>query len=82
MLSTHWDVLVMGATVAVARFGRGAASSVHSPFPLSFLLCVLPYSYHTVVMAVHAINTLAGFGKDKLVDAILADLALEAMGVI
>jgi hypothetical protein len=82
VLSTHRDILVMGATIAVARLGGGAPCSVHSPFPLSLLLGVFPYSYHTVVMTVHAVDALTGFGKDKLVDAILADLAFEAVGVI
>jgi hypothetical protein len=33
-------------------------------------------------MAVHAVNSLAGLGKDELVDALLADLALEAVGMV
>lgn len=53
-----------------------------SLFPLRLLLSVLSYLDHAFVVALHAVNALAGLGKDKFVDAILADLALEAVGVV
>ena len=71
----------MGASIAVARLG-GRAPAIHGLFTLSLLLGVLSYSYHAFVVAVHAVDALAGFGKDKLVDALLADLAFEAVGVV
>lgn len=33
-------------------------------------------------MALHAVYALAGFCKDKLIDSVLADFTLEAMGVV
>jgi hypothetical protein len=37
---------------------------------------------HTLAVTVHAIYTLRGFREHEFVDPVLADLALEAMGVI
>lgn len=37
---------------------------------------------HALVVAGHAVYALAGLGEDELVDAVVADLALEAMGVV
>jgi hypothetical protein len=40
------------------------------------------YLCHAIVMAVHAVYTLACLGKDKLVYPSFADFAFEAMGMI
>jgi hypothetical protein len=51
-------------------------------FPLCFLLGVLSYLDHPFIMALHAIDALARLRKDKFVDTILADLALEAVRMV
>jgi hypothetical protein len=51
-------------------------------FSLRFLLGVLSYLDHAFVVALHAVDALAGLCKDELVDAILADLALEAVCMV
>jgi hypothetical protein len=33
-------------------------------------------------MTIHTVDSLTGLGEDELVDAVAADLALEAMSVI
>lgn len=37
---------------------------------------------HALIMAVHTVYAVTGFGKDQLVYAVVADFALEAVGVI
>ena len=49
---------------------------------LGLLLGMLANFDHAFVVTFHAIYAVAGFGKHELVDAVLADLALEAVGVI
>lgn len=39
-------------------------------------------SCNALIMAVHAVDALAGLGENELVNPILADLALEAVGMI
>ena len=50
--------------------------------PLLVPRLVPPTPRHALIMAIHAIDALARLGEHELVDAVLADLALEAMGVI
>lgn len=63
-----------------SRTRRPAAAS--GPFPLCFLLGVFPDLDHTLVVAIHAIDALTCLCKDKLVNTLCADFALEAMGMI
>lgn len=37
---------------------------------------------HAIVVAVHAVYAVACFCKNELVDTVVADLALEAVGVV
>jgi hypothetical protein len=49
---------------------------------LPFLLRMSPNLCHALIMAIHAINTLARLGKDKFIDTCFAHFTLEAMGMI
>lgn len=83
----------MGGKPAIGRTGsefrpgnRGGDLLVCQLPSLSLSLCfsfvVFPNLDHTLVMAIHAIYTLAGFGKDQLVNAVFADFAFETVGMI
>jgi hypothetical protein len=43
---------------------------------------MLSYFYHAFAVAVHAIDALAGFGKDEFIDSVFADFTFEAVGVV
>lgn len=68
-------------TLTLAFPGVGG-SPTRRLFAFGLLLRVLSYLDHTFVMALHAVDALAGLCKDKLVDAILADLALETVCMV
>jgi multisubunit Na+/H+ antiporter MnhB subunit len=71
---------MMLTSKAFSRFRRPAATL--SPLSFCFLLRVLAYPNHPFIMALHAVDSVAGLGEDELVNAILTHLALEAVGVV
>lgn len=75
-----WTHSVLSQT-ALSRTSR-ARKSGSSPFSFSLLLGVLPNLDHALVVAIHAIYSLASLGENKFVDAILAYFALETVGVV
>jgi len=67
-----------GVTFAGRRGGAGVGSFLLLPLTL----CMTADLCHALVMAAHAVNAVTGLGKDELVDSVVADFALEAVGVV
>lgn len=74
------EIAMMFAGNALPGFGRPTATLC--PFSFRLLLRMLANPYHAFVMTFHAVYPVACLGEDELVNAILADLAFEAVGVI
>lgn len=72
--------VVREAGIAAAGGGGGAGGGYS--FLFSLALCMATNFGHAIVVAVHAVNAVTCLCEDELVDSVVADLALEAVGVI
>jgi len=66
----------------ISRPRRTAAAAICSLFSLGLLLRVFSYFNHAFVMTIHAVYALTCFCEDEFVNAVVADFALETVGMI
>ena len=59
-----------------------AGGGISGPLLFPLALCMTTNFCHALVVTVHAVYAVTCLGKDELVDPVVADLALEAVGVI
>lgn len=69
----------MISSLSISRPGGPTATVA---LTLGLFLSIFSNFDHTVIVAPHAIYTLASLCKDKLVDSVLAYFTFEAMGMV